>query len=194
MHACVSERARTCTGSGFPSFFRLWHVLIVFCTSAVSNRSPPKICTVMNHRPTRPLSCLWHRIEAASQPAGTARTLRVLPMLQSGNVRASYRSDTLDCLQEAIWCWHTETRVTRESMKNILCIRMRISTNVPASTRKTLRLTAIAGEAHEQHAEGWQNITLPMRPAHSIAFARSLRYSEVFAFLSTLSSSSIIDV
>jgi len=33
-----------------------------------------------------------------------------------------------------------------------------------------------------------------MRPAHSMALARSLRYSAEFAFLSTLSKSGMIDV
>ena len=58
-----------------PFFFRLWHALVVFCISTVSYRSPQKARTITNHRSTRPLSRLWHRIEAASRPAGTVRTL-----------------------------------------------------------------------------------------------------------------------
>ena len=114
---------------------------------------PPKTRTVTNHRPTCPLSRLRHRIKMASRPAGIARILvpspQTSPMLRSGNVRASYRSDRLDCLQATIWCRHTETRVMRENVEHILCIRMRISTIVPASARKTSRPTAMAGEAHE---------------------------------------------
>ena len=159
MRACVCERARTCTSSSFPSFFRLWHVLVVFCTSAVSYRSPQKTGTVTNHRPTSPLSRLQHGIEGASRPTGTARTLvlspdRLSPMLRSSNVGALYRSDRLDCLQAAIWRRHTETRVTWENMEHILYIQMRISTNASASARKTSHPTAMAGEAHEQRAEG----------------------------------------
>ena len=99
---CLSE-LRHAAGSDFPSFFGLWHVLIVFSTSAVSYRSPQKTRTITNHRPTRLLSRLRHGIEVAARLAGTARTLvpspdRLSPMLRSGNLGVSYRSDQLDCL------------------------------------------------------------------------------------------------